>query len=87
MMVGRVMFTDVISRISSPWSPVYLKHVLIHAVTDPIEPHVNSFCGFLFQAGVCEADCRRIVDLDGSGGLWMPHLFQADAERDRIFGG
>ena len=81
------MFTEVVREISGSRAPVYKEHILIDTVTDPIKLHVDRFCSFLFEVGVCKADGRRIVDLDRGGWLCMSHFLEADAEGGGIFGG
>ena len=41
MMRRGVMLRNVISEVSAPWLPEYLKLALVYSIPDPIESHVN----------------------------------------------
>jgi hypothetical protein len=64
LVVGRrVVFSEVVCHIGRPRIPMDSKLVLMNAVLQPVEPHVNCLGTFLLN-GVCEnALCALIISL------------------------
>ena len=84
-MVGSgVVFCEVVSIVFSSGFPVDMELFLVHAVTDPVEAHVNGFRPLEFDVVICDACSGRVIDLDGSGWLWVAH-FMEDGTYDNSF--
>jgi hypothetical protein len=67
-------------------APVDNKLLLLDAIADPIESHVNGLGATLFNSVVDNASGTGVVGLDGSGRLGVPPGFQGGAQPGCVFG-
>ena len=70
------MFSNIVSQVFLSWFPVDVELFLVDAVTDPVEAHVNGFRPLEFDVVICDACSGRVIDLDGSGWLWVAHFVE-----------
>ena len=73
------MLGELVTEVSAFGFPINEKLVLLGAVLDPIEAHVDSYRYFLFDRSVGEAFSGGIVDADWSRWLRIPE-FCEDSE-------
>ena len=66
-----MMLGVVVAKVSDARLPVYEELTLACVIAYPIKAHVDRFRLFLFDGVVGEAVSGRVVDLDGSGRLWV----------------
>jgi hypothetical protein len=71
MMLARMVFCGVVSKVGFTWSPSDIKLFLVHSVPDPIEPHIHCFGFLLFHGVVDNALCSRIIGIDWRCLLWV----------------
>ena len=72
MMGGWVMLGDVVCPVFPSWGPEHRKVSLFHAISNPVESHIDRFLSFVFDVFVSESDGRGVVNLN-----WRRRLFVA----------
>ena len=85
-MRGRVVFRVVVCKILGALAPMDEEMALADAVSDPIEAHVHGFGSSLFDGVVADAGGAGVVGLDGSGWLWVMHVFEDGSEHGCLLG-
>ena len=75
-MTDREMFGVVVAFVLVARIPVDVEVLLLCAVLDPVEPHVNCLGSFLFDRVIGETHSGGVIDLDRCGGCWLPHIHQ-----------
>ena len=81
------MFANVVSIVTSSWSPINQELVLTDTVTYPVEPHVNSFCSFLLDSIICKSHCSSVIYLYWGWRLRMAKFVERNAKKEGITSG
>ena len=86
VVVNRVLFGVVVSQVLASRGPMIVELLLGLTVTEPMEPHVHCFGADLFAGAFGNGNGSGIVSLNGSGLLWMAHVFQGNPNGDGFCG-
>ena len=79
-MVGwRVVFGEIICKITFAWSPMDSELSLFLAISKPIKAHVHGFRSLLFDCVIHNAFGTGIVDNDGCCALGVAEEVECDA--------
>lgn len=78
------MLGEVVTEVVKATAPVNVELALVDAIFYPVKSHVDGFGATLLDGVVDDAGGAGVVDLDGSGTLWMPHFFKGSAERNGV---
>ena len=82
MVDGRIVFGAVVGLVVCSWLPVDAELVLVYAVTDPMEMHIDRFRVFVFHLVVCKCEAVELSTFIGVAGwgcqsspsvVWMGH--------------
>ena len=79
-----VVLRPVVAFIVWARHPIVTKLKLLYAIAQPMETHVHGFRAAQGNVVIDHAKCRRVVSLDGRGGLWVVHLDESMTGRDRF---
>ena len=71
-----MMFSDVVRPIFVPRNPVNKKLALFHAISDPVESHVDRFRSLVLDGAISESNGGSVINLDGCWGLRVPKFFK-----------
>jgi hypothetical protein len=85
MMRSRKVFSLVVGKIFFSASPMDVELALAFAIFEPVESHVNGLGTALFDGVVGDAGSTTVVNLNGSGWLWMAHFVQNYSDHDPLF--
>lgn len=55
VLLGRMVFHEVIGLVEDTFAPVNVKLALAHMIVDPVESHVDCFGLLLFHGIICNA--------------------------------
>ena len=80
------MFGEVIREVLVCEGPVHMVLLLVDAISDPIEMHVNGTGSALGDGVIGEANGSGVINLNGCWGLWVSEFFKGGGERGRFFG-
>lgn len=80
------MFGVVVGKVFVALAPVDKEVALTDAVSYPIETHVHGLGAALFDGVVADAGGAGVVGLDGSGWLWVMHVFEDGSEHGCLLG-
>ncbi len=84
---GQVVFGVVVGQVATAFVPVEAKLFLGFTALEPPYAEIHGL-GFPWNDGeVGDADCRGVVRLDLSAGLWPTHFVEGLLERNYFFGG
>ena len=73
MVLGSMMFGEVISAIDFGFAPINVILALLDSTADPIKSHVDGFGPVLFDCVIGETSCHGVVGFNWSGWLlWVP---------------
>ena len=81
------MFANVVSIVTSSWSPINQELILTNMVTYPVEPHVKRFCSFLLDSIIYKAHYSSFTYLNLGGRLRMSKFIKRNAKGEGIAGG
>ena len=85
MVLGRMMFGEVVSAILSAFFPQCMKLSLSDAIAHPVKTHIDGFGSALFDSVVGDACSGSVVGSDWSWWLGMAEFFKAGANGASIF--
>ena len=84
--VGRGMvFGEVVGEVVGASAPMDHKLALGHAVTDPIESHIDGFGTALFDGAIGDAGSTGVVGLDRGWGLRVAEIVERGADGGGFF--
>ena len=74
------MFRVVVCKIVGALAPMDKEMALADAIPHPIKAHIHGFGPSLFDGIIADAGGAGVVGLDGSGWLWVLHVFEDGSE-------
>jgi hypothetical protein len=80
VMLGRMVFGDIVTEVFGPWMPGDINILVADLVRDPKVSHFHCPRPLHFDGGIGDADCGVIVTVYWGRWLRVSHFFQRDAE-------
>ena len=84
IMVGKVLFCVVVSKVGATRFPVDKELALVFIIFYPVEAHVDHLGLLLIDGIVGKPFFRLIVNAEGSGRLWVAKFSQSGTDRDGL---
>ncbi len=80
MVCAIVVFALVIRKVFLPWVPFKLIHFLCNFIPNPEESHFHRSRTLLFDGIICYAHGCRVVAMNGSLWLRVPHVAEGESK-------